>query len=112
MLRYFVCVTIAISIFAFPSAVFPQDEEEIDFNSGTVIAIKKDSNEIVVNQYDWDSDTDIEVCYTIAPDARVENADSWQNIKPDSYVDFEFMIENDKKTIVYISVYEAVAGEE
>jgi len=107
MLRYFAYVTIAILIFTFPSAVFPQDEEEIDFNSGTVIAVKKDSNEIVVNQYDWDSDVDIEVCYAIAPDARVENTDSWQNIKPSSYVDFEFMIENSKKTIVYISVYEA-----
>ena len=112
MLKCLVSIALIIAILAFPSAAFSQDEEEIDFNSGTVALIKSDSREIVISQYDWDSDADIRVTYAVAPDARIENADSWQNIKPDSYVDFEFMIENDKKTIVYISVYEAVAGEE
>ena len=100
------------ALFTFPSAAFSQDEEEIDFNSGTVALIKSDSREIAINQYDWDSDADIRVTYAVADDVTVEDADSWQSIKPGSYVDFEFMIVNTKKTIVYISVYEAPKDKE
>ena len=107
MLRYFACIVAVAFVFAFPAGAFAQDEEEIDFNSGTAKEVRVSSGEIVVSEYDWDTDADIDVTYAVAPDARVENADSWRNIASDSYVDFEFMEKDGKKTITYISVYEA-----
>jgi len=107
MLKYFACIVAVAFVFAFPAGALAQDEEEIDFNSGTVKEVRTNSNEIVVSEYDWDTDTDIDITYVVAPDARVENADSWGNIAGGSYVDFEFIEKDGKKTITYISVYDA-----
>jgi len=111
MARYIICALAIGALLVVPQAAFSQDdEEEIDFNSGTVVSIQKDAGEITLTQYDWDSDSDIEVRYKVAPDVRVENTDAWYSIKPGSYVDFEFMKEEGLDTLVYISVYE-VPGE-
>ena len=107
MRKYFACILTVAMFFVFSAGAFAQDEEEIDFNSGSVKEIRKDSDEIVVSEYDWDNDVDMDVIYIVAPDARVENTDSWGSIATGSYVDFEFMEKDGKKTITYISVYDA-----
>ena len=104
-----------IAIFSFPIAGFSQEqqEEDAEYGYGTVVEIRKDSNEIVINEYGWENDIESEVTYSIHADAKTENVDSWKNIRKGAYIDIEYVKgENNKRIANYISVYEPEITEE
>lgn len=91
---------------AFSAALMPEGEEDLDYSYGTVIDIKNDSNEIILTEYDWESDKDIEITYSISPDVRVENSSSWQSIPIGSDVDVEYVTdENDNRIAMSITLW-------
>ncbi len=104
-------LAIAVALPVFVSAI-AQDEEEAVYGYGTVAEIRKENNEIVVKEYDWDNDEEIETTYIIHPDVELENSDAWKNIPEGSYIDLEYVTDAaGKKTITYIYVYEPDSGQ-
>ena len=74
--------------------------------------VKKDSNEIIISEYDWEKDEETEVVYSVHPDVKIENADSWKDIPNGTYIDIEYVTDkNGKRIINYISTYEIEAPE-
>lgn len=78
---------------------------DVDYAYGSVVKLDKNLKEITVSEYDWDTDSDIDVAYSIVSGTKVEGVDSWQDIKTGDYVDIEYMHENGKRIIRYISIY-------
>ena len=112
MTRYLIFTILAVTLVSFPIASFSQEEmvpmtEEAEYGYGTVMEVKEDSNEIVISEYDWESDGEVEIIYSIHADTVVENMDAWQNIPSGTYVDIEYVVdENGKRIANYITAYE------
>ena len=110
--KYLVFVLLC-AITVSPAVISFAQEEETEYSYGSVIEIKKESNELIISEYDWDNDAEAQVTYIIHPEAEVENAPSWKEIPNGSYVDIEYTIDkNGKKVAKYISVYEPEAHPE
>lgn len=105
MVKLLLVLLVGVMVISLPCATFAE-EENAEYGYGTVIEVKKDSNEIIVSEYDWDSDAEAAITYAIHPDAEVENSDSWKNIPNGTYVDIEYVTdEKGKKVAHYIGVY-------
>ena len=102
MAKYLFLILVCISLAYVPAY---SQEEDVEYGYGIVVEIKKDSNEIIVSEYDWESDEEANVTYSIHEDLKIDNIDSWKNIPNETYVDIEYVIgENGKRMAKYISV--------
>lgn len=99
-------VAAVILIAVSPYAAFAQGEEGLDYGYGTVVSVDASGNRIVVNEYDWESDTETNVTYSLDPDVEIENVDSISEIQPGSEVDIDYKMEGSKRIAKIISVYE------
>lgn len=103
-------VSICLLCCAFLGVSSAQEEPRgnVDYSYGTVLSVDSQSGMITVSEYDWDTDGEIKVAYSVDPKVRVENFSSWKDIPVDSYVDIEYVTNaNGKKVIMAISVYES-----
>ena len=103
--RLLVILTSIIAI-SLPCNAIAQ-EEDTEYSGGTVVEVNASKNEIVVNKYDWENDEEVTVTYSIDPDVKLENVNSLKEIGLDTYVDIEYIVQEDGKKIAkLISVYQ------
>lgn len=103
MAKYLLLILVCISLAYVPAY---SQEEDVEYGYGTVVEIKKDSNEIVVSEYDWESEEEVDVTYSIHEDLKIENIDSWKEIPNETYIDIEYVIDADGKRIAkYINAH-------
>lgn len=94
-----------VALVSSPYAVFAQEDTEYSY--GTVVEVNKDKNQISISEYDWETDSEMTVTYSMGPDVKLENVDLLEKIAPDTYVDVEYIVAEDgKKVAKVISVYE------
>lgn len=79
-----------------------QEEEELDYSWGKVSSVS--SNQLVVTEYDYDSDEEVDVTYTVDPKAELKNVESLKDIKVGDSVDIEYVVIGGKKVAKIITV--------
>jgi len=76
--------------------------EETEYSYGTVSSIS--ANQIVVKEYDYDSDTESDVTYEIDPAVTLEGVASVSEIAAGDTVDVEYIVKDNKKVAKILSV--------
>ncbi|MBL7132091.1 MAG: hypothetical protein ISS45_11950 [Candidatus Omnitrophica bacterium] len=102
MLGFLMCSTPGISL--------AQEEEETEYSWGAVSSVS--SNQVVITEYDYDSDEGVEVTYTVDPNAELKNVDSLKDIAAGDNVDIEYVVRNGKKVAKIITVEKSSSEEE
>lgn len=105
MKMYFIAALTLLAVSVFSTALYSQTADT-EYSYGTIVEVKKDSNEIVVSEYDWDTDSEVVTVYSVDPAAAFEGVGSLAEIEANDYVDIEFLPgESGKKTAKYIMIY-------
>lgn len=94
----------SIAIIALPCLSIGQ-EENMEYSYATVTQVNLSNNEIVVNEYDWNNDTEVTVVYSVSPDARFENVASLKEIKTNDEVSIEYIEKEGRRIARSVSVY-------
>ena len=87
---------------ATPQTAPAQEAGDTEFSYGTVKSIT--GNQIVVSEYDYDSDKDVEATYTTTADTKLENVKSVQEIAVGDSVDIDFAVKNGQKVASALTV--------
>lgn len=96
-------LAVALLLCQMPSLSLAQEaEEEVEYSWGTVSSLA--ANQIVVKEYDYDSDAEIDVTYTVDSNLKLKNVDSLKNIAVGSSVEIDYVTKGDKKVAKVISV--------
>lgn len=83
-----------------------KEDEQTEYAYGEVITVDKKNGTITVSEYNWDNNEEVETIYTLKVDVALEGADSIESVPEGSYVDLEYMVdENGNKIAEYIVVY-------
>ena len=107
MFKSFIAILVSALVVCAPVAGFAQEEQDTEYGYGTIVEIRKEANEIVVNEYDWETGEEGAVVYSIGEEIDVDNAKSWDSIPNGTYVDIEYVMdEKGKKVAGYVSAYE------
>ncbi len=77
-----------------------QNEEEINYSYGIVVSHSPE--QLVVLEYDYDSDEEIEVSYEINAETAVENVESLDKLQKDDGVEVYYREKDGKKIAVSI----------
>ena len=77
-------------------------EEELDYSWGIVSTIS--SNQIVITEYDYDSDEEVNVTYTLDPKVDLKNVESLEDIKEGDSVEIDYAIKDGQKVAKIIAV--------
>lgn len=85
-------------------------EEETEFSYGTVKSITGD--QLVVSEYDYDSDKDIDVTYSVPANTTFEGVASLAEVAAGDAVDIDFLIQGDQKVASAITVEKPTAEDE
>jgi len=85
-------------------------EDETDYSFGTVKSVGTD--QIVVSEYDYEADKDVDVTYAVDASAQLENAASLKDIVAGDNVEIDFVNQDGKKVAKLISVEKPIAEEE
>ena len=84
--------------------------EEPEYTFGTVKGITGD--QIVINEYDYDTGEAKEATYFIDPAVELHNVAAASEIAVGDEVDIDYLVKGDKKTAVVLSVAKPIEGEE
>lgn len=118
-------LTIAFSASFFLSPVFAEEpkaesapaaevqepvEVETEFSFGTVKSIT--DNQIVVSEYDYESNADVDVTYQASGETAFENVGSLKEIAVGDSVDIDFLVKDDQKKAVAITVEKPLTEDE
>ncbi len=109
MSKWLLAVLICV-ITVFSSAQTFAQEEDVEYSWGTVKSIS--SNEIVVTEYDYDKDEDVEVTYSIDPKVELEGVKTLKDITVGDSLDIKYVIQGGKKIAKVITVEEPSKTEE
>lgn len=90
-----VFVTVCASLFA-------QGEVEEGYSFGIVSSVS--SNSIVIKEYDYDNDQEIETSYIVESDAELINVDSLESIKVGDRVSIDYVIKDGNRVAKTISL--------
>lgn len=83
-----------------------EDAEDVEYAYGTVVSLDLNSNKIMLSEYDWKTDSEINVTYTIYTKVELEGVPSLEKISPKNYADIEYIVDkNGNKIAKYISIY-------
>ncbi len=112
MKRYLVvAVVLALGlVFSVSGVSLAQEEEEAEYSWGTVSSIS--SNQIVVSEYNYDTEENIDVVYTLDPKMELKNVNSLKDIAVGDSVDIEYAVRDDKKVAKVITVEKSSQEEE
>jgi len=91
-------------------APVPPAEEEPDYTFGTVKSVTAD--QIVILEFDYDSEKEVEAAYGIDPKAELGDVASVSEIQPGDEVDIDYVARDGKKTAVGIFVSKPLGTEE
>ena len=95
---------------AAPAAATEEAADETEFSYGTVKSVT--GNQLVVSEYDYDADKDIDVTYTVPPEAKLENVASVQEIAAGDIVDIDFVAKDGQKVVSLITVEKPTGQDE
>ena len=84
--------------------------EETEFSYGTVKSIS--DNQMVVSEYDYDTDKDVDVTYNVPTEVTIEGAASLKEIAVGAAVDIDFLIKDGQKTATAITVEKPIEEDE
>lgn len=105
MYRGLFVIILSVMVISLPYATFAQ-EEDAEYGYGTVVKVNESKKEIVVSEYDYDSDTEINITYSVDPNAKFENVDSMGEIKVGDEIGIDYMEdETGRKIAKVISIY-------
>lgn len=79
-----------------------EEAEEVEYSWGTVSSLS--TNQIVVKEYDYDSDAEIDVTYVVDPSVKLKNVDLLKNIAVGASVEIDYVTKDGKKVAKVISV--------
>ena len=85
---------------ATPPAAIP--EEETEYTYGTVSSVSAD--QLVIKEYDYDNDQEVDITYTVGPDAKIQNAASLKDIVAGDSVEIDYVVKDGKRIVRNISV--------
>lgn len=85
-------------------------EEETEFSFGTVKSITED--QLVVSEYDYESNADVDVTYQVPAETEFENAASLKEIAVGDSVDIDFLVKDGQKKAVAITVEKPLTEDE
>ena len=110
MKRYLVvAVVLALGlVFSASGVSLAQEEEETGYAWGTVTMIS--SNQIIVAEYDYDTDADTEVTYAVDSQVEIRNVDSLTDIAVGDSVEIDFVTSGSRKVAKAITVEETPFG--
>jgi len=100
-LVFAVALVLGLLMCSVPCLSFAQ-EEELEYSWGTVRNVSSDK--IVVVEYDYANDAELEVAYTVDSNVKLENADSLQDITVGDSVEVEYIIKDNEKIAKVIAV--------
>ena len=92
-------------IVVFSSVQLFAQEEDIEYSWGVVKSIF--SAQLVVIEYDYDNDEDLEVTYSIDPKVELRGVKTLKDIVVGDELDIEYVIKDGKKVIKVITVEKA-----
>lgn len=76
--------------------------EETEFSFGTVKSVTE--NEVVVSEYDYETNADVDVTYKVPAETEFENATTLKDIKAGDSIDIDFLVKDGVKTAIAITV--------
>ena len=109
MSKWLLAVLICI-ITVFSSTQTFAQEEDIEYSWGTVKSIS--SSQIVVTEYDYDNDEDVEATYSVDPKVELIGVKSLEDIAVGDSLDIEYIIQSGKKIAKVITVEKLFKAEE
>lgn len=89
-------------------AVVAKEMEEVDYSFGTVKSAS--AADVVVSEYDYETDKDIDVSYVLDPKAELKNVESAEKIAAGDSIDITYVMKDGKKVAKTISVEKIPAG--
>ena len=95
---------------AAPAAATEEAADETEFSYGTVKSVT--GSQLVVSEYDYDADKDIDVTYSVPPEAKLENVASVQEIAAGDIVDIDFVAKDGQKVASLITVEKPTGQDE
>lgn len=105
LLPVFMCVALFFSA----AQIFAQ-EENMEYSWGTVKSMS--SGRVTVVEYNFDSDEDVEVTYSVGPEVKLEGVEFLSGIAVDDSLDIEYIVKNNKKIAVAIAVEKPFTAED
>ena len=103
--------TAARTVPAAPKAAEPAvREEEPEYAFGTTKSVEGDK--LVINEFDYDTGEEKEAAYWVDSKTEYDNVASLKEIAAGDEVDIDYLVKDDKKMAVTISVSKPVEGEE
>jgi hypothetical protein len=102
----YLSLALLVAVFV-PLTAIAQENEPIEYASGTVVDIS--GNAITIEEVNYDVEKDEEttetVIYHLSPDAEFDNIDSIDEIKKGNDIEIDYIEKSGKKNIIYIYVY-------
>ncbi len=83
---------------------------EPEYTFGTVKSVTGD--QLVINEYDYDTGEEREATYTIDPAVELHNVAAVTEIAVGDEVDIDYLVKGNTKTAVVLSVAKPIEGEE
>lgn len=77
-------------------------EEELQYSWGSVGGLS--SNQIIVKEYDYESEEEVDVTYAIDPEVKIQNVNSLEEIAVGDSVGINFVVRNGEKVAKVIVV--------
>ncbi|MDD4909449.1 MAG: hypothetical protein PHR44_02025 [Candidatus Omnitrophica bacterium] len=100
-----VAVAAVFSLYLVPSVCLAQEDTGKEYAYGIVSSVS--STELIVKDYDYDKDEEMEVVYALDPGVEVKNAASLQDISAGDGVEIDYVVTNGKRTAKVITVEKA-----
>ncbi|MFB0526899.1 MAG: hypothetical protein ACETVO_05470 [bacterium] len=112
MKRHMIGATVLALLFlmCYVSGAPLAEEEELEYSWGKVSSLS--SNQIIVKEYDYESDEEVDVTYAIDPEVKIENVNSLKEITIGDSVGIDFVVRKDKKVAKVIIVGKSSYEEE
>jgi len=84
------------------------EADEVDYSFGTVKSAS--AGEVVVSEYDYETDKDVDVAYTLDPKVELKNVDAADKIVAGDSIDITFIVKDGKKIAKSVSIEKIPAG--
>ena len=112
MKRYIMGAMVLAFLFlmGYISGVSLAQEEEVEYSWGRVSSIS--SKQIIVKEYDYESDEEVDVTYAIDPKVKIENVNSLEEITIGDSVGIDFVVRDSEKVARVIIVEKSSYEEE
>ena len=112
MKRYIMGAMVLAFLFlmCYVSGVSLAQEEEVEYSWGRVSSLS--SNQIIVKEYDYESDEEVDVTYAIDSKVEIKNVNSLEEITIGDSVGIDFVVRDSEKVAKVIIVEKSSYEEE